>query len=53
MDVFLAICWTIVFLCNILCWGMGSEPTWVLVFSPLIVVVFNAWSRYFNNSVRR
>ena len=53
MDVFLAICWTIVFLCNILCWAMGSEPTWVLVFSPLIVVVFNAWSKSFNSQARR
>lgn len=53
MDMFLAICWTIALLCDILCCVMGSAPNWVLVFAPLVVVVFNAWNKVLDNPTRR
>lgn len=53
MDMFLAICWTIALLGNIFCCVVGSEPNWVVVFAPLVMVVFNAWDKVLKNSPKR
>ena len=39
----LAILWTVSLGCNILSAAVGNEPTWLLVFCPLVCLVMDKW----------
>lgn len=43
----LALIWTIVLISDILSAYSGNEPNWMLVFCPLILLVFKYWNDYF------
>ena len=43
----LALIWTIVLIFDILSAYSGNESNWMLVFCPLITLVFNYWIDYF------
>lgn len=42
----LAILWSIILIINIICAAIGTDPTWVLVFCPLICYVNTLWIQY-------
>lgn len=46
MTLGLAICWTLVFIADIISAVSGAAPTWVTVFCPLSVLVLNCWVDY-------
>lgn len=50
MTLALAICWTLVLIIDIVAAISGAAPTWVAVFSPLIVLVLDRWIDYINEN---
>ena len=49
MDLALALCWTICLVVDIISCVAGDEPSWILVFCPLIILVWDRWDHYFKN----
>ena len=45
----LALMWTFVLITDIISCYIGNEPSWVLVFCPLIILVIEKWEKYFNS----
>ena len=45
-----AVLWTTALLFNFINALGGAEPTWFLVFIPMIVLVINYWFDVFNNA---
>ena len=48
MELTLAIMWSFVFITDITSALMGSAPSWISVFCPLLLLVFRYWIDYFN-----
>lgn len=46
MKLSLALIWTIVLIADILSACLGYEPNWMLVFCPVVALVFNCWVDY-------
>jgi hypothetical protein len=42
----LAIMWTVVLLCDIVSLATGGSPSWIMVFCPLVVLVFRCWEEF-------
>lgn len=42
----LAILWSIILITNIINAAIGADPTWVLVFCPLVCYVSALWVQY-------
>lgn len=53
MTLGLAICWTLVLITDIVGAVSGAAPTWVAVFCPLSVLVFNYWVEYIVEKSKR
>ena len=51
MELMLAIMWTVALVCDIITCALGSAPTWVLVFCPLIILVLDKWEAYFKSKM--
>lgn len=49
MNKFLAILWSIALGVNLVSMLVGNEPTWLLVFYPLVVLVWESWEKYFRS----
>lgn len=47
MNLLLAILWSICLAVDIIACALGSAPTWVTVFCPLIILVMDKWEKYF------
>ena len=47
MKLGLALVWSIVLITDIISACLGYESNWMLVFCPLITLVFNYWIDYF------
>ena len=43
LKLFLAICWSVVMVGNIVECSVGLTPSWFDVFCPLVVVVIDSW----------
>lgn len=43
----LALTWSMVLIIDIIVACLGYESEWMLVFYPLITLVFNCWTDYF------
>lgn len=49
-ELCLAIIWTIALITDIVSCVMGYEPSWILVFCPLVCLTLNYWiDSYFEN----
>ena len=46
MKLGLALIWTIVLIADIVSACLGYEPNWMLVFCPVIALVYNCWVDY-------
>lgn len=46
-DLILAIMWTIVAIVDIVSCAVGNQPSWILVFAPLAIVLLNYWAKVF------
>ena len=47
MKLGLALIWSMVLITDIISACLGYESNWMLVFYPLITLVFNCWTDYF------
>ena len=47
MKLGLALIWSMVLITDIISVCLGYEPNWLLVFCPLIALVFKYWNDYF------
>lgn len=47
MNLILAILWTFALITDIVAYAVGNEPSWSLVFCPLVCLVVAYWDRYF------
>lgn len=47
MNLTLAILWTFALVTDIVSYAAGNEPSWILVFCPLVCLVFGYWEKYF------
>ena len=45
--ILIAIMWTFCLCVDLVAMFMGNEPSWILVFCPLTMLVFNCWTEYF------
>lgn len=45
-KLWLAILWSIVLVADIISAVVGNDPSWVLVFCPLIILVMDKWENY-------
>lgn len=48
-KLWLAILWSIVLVADIISAVVGNDPSWVLVFCPLIILVMDKWENYIRN----
>ena len=46
----LAIAWTIIFIVDLIVMISGEPPNWILVFCPLIILVWDRWEHYIKES---
>lgn len=49
MDLILAITWTIDLIVNGISCARGDEPSWLLVFCPLTILVMKYWINFFTH----
>lgn len=49
MELILALLWTLTLIVDIISACTGNEPTWILVFCPLVILVMDRWEIYFKN----
>lgn len=46
MKLMLAVLWSIALVADIISAVIGNEPSWVLVFCPLVILVMDKWEDY-------
>ena len=46
MKLWMAIMWSIVLVADIISAVVGNDPSWVLVFCPLTILVMDKWENY-------
>jgi hypothetical protein len=49
MTLACAIIWTVCLVLDIIDAAIGGSPSWILVFCPLIVLVWRYWQDYIEN----
>lgn len=49
MKLTLALLWTLSLIVDIISACVGNDPTWTLVFCPLVVLVMGCWNDYFKS----
>lgn len=47
MKLALAITWSFCLTADVVSAGLGRDPSWVLVFCPLIILVMKYWMEFF------
>ncbi len=53
MNLFFAICWTLILSLDVINASNGHAPTWVSIFCPLAVLTVSSWMDYFKNKDKR
>ena len=46
MNLILAWGWTICLIVDIISCAVGDQPSWILVFCPLTILVWDRWDHY-------
>lgn len=49
MKLTLALLWTFALIVDIISAAAGNEPSWALVFCPLVILVMDRWEVYFKS----
>lgn len=49
MELICAVLWTIIFIVDFIDMLIDNEPSWILVFCPLILLVLEYWEQYFRD----